>query len=372
MLTTLPPNGNSILAGVGPSRQLYMQLREAPVRTDASIYLERRLAEAALLPPAWSDGMEGLEAWLDTRARTRWAGLRQYHEARQEGAPRRHFATLAQARRFLSVQAPLLLAEGAWLYHTTDHWRQPHFAPLINLYLGYLGKGVPAHNCVGRLRQTLAAQGCGQAGDLEDGHYVQGAIRLALSCAGELFLPEVLGYQLGAAEQATAHPAVLQELAELGIGLQQPPAADDAVLLTLRALLRSNSDSASMLQRVERGYALNRLGMPALPATPESGAPQDAPVAATAAVLTTPPAQPAPPPVESEGPRPVLRHAFPADEHAWETISSDLGLLEAQIANCSSKGEAMAVLVRHMGPASHHQPLGLMATRIYAQLFALG
>jgi hypothetical protein len=31
----------------------------------------------------------------------------------------------------------------------------------------------------------------------------------------------------------------------------------------------------------------------------------------------------------------------------------------------------MTMLARHMGPAVHHQPLGLMAARVYSQLFAL-
>ena len=69
--------------------------------------------------------------------------------------------------------------------------------------------------------------------------------------------------------------------------------------------------------------------------------------------------------------RPVIRHRFPADEHAWETIGCELRLLEARLAASDSKEEAMATLARLLSPALHHTPAGLMATRIYTQLFNL-
>ncbi|SFG11583.1 hypothetical protein SAMN05518865_108182 [Duganella sp. CF458] len=378
MMTTLPLSRSNPAAAAGPSHQLYMLLREAPDRAAATAYLQRRLAEAGALPPAWSGGMQGLEEWLELRGRNRAEEFRQYQQGRQEGAPRRHFATLAQARRFLCVQAPGLLVEGAWLHSVLDHWRQAAYMPLVKLYLDYLGKGVPTANHVAQVRQVLAVQACSTWQDLEDSGFVQGAIRLALASAGEHYLPELLGYQLAVPDQPAAQPSLLLELAELGIALPPPPPSDTPILNVLRAMLGAEPDTAPrFLQQVEVGYALGRIGLQTLPATPEDGAPQDAPVAngsAHAAIFATPAggtdgaatASPAP-----EQPRPILRHRFDGDEHAWETITSDLGLLEAQIAACGGKAEAMTMLARHMGPAVHHQPLGLMAARVYAQLFAL-
>lgn len=375
MMTTLPLGRSAPNAAGGPSRQLYMQLREAPDRAAASAYLQRRLAEAGSLPPAWAGGLAGLEEWLELRGRNRAEEFRQYQSARQDGAPRRHFATLAQARRFLCVQAPSLLAEGAWLHGTLDHWRQPAYMPLVKLYLDYLGHGVPAANHVAQVRQVLAVQACSNWQDLDDSGFVQGAIRLALGSAGERYLPELLGYQLAVTDQPAAQPSLLHELAELGIALSPAPPSDSIVLNVLRATLGAEPEGAAhFLQRVELGYALGRVGLQTLPVTPEDGAPQDPPVSAggTAAMFAPPPGgTPAAAPADGEAPRGILRHRFPPDEHAWETITSDLGLLEAQIAACSGQAEAMTMLARHMGPAAHHQPLGLMAARVYSQLFAL-
>jgi len=373
MMTTLPLSRSTQAAAGGPSQQLYLLLREAPDRAAATAYLQRRLAEAAALPAAWSGGLPELENWLELRGRNRAEEFRQYQQGRQEGAPRRHFATLAQARRFLCVQAPGLLAEGAWLHSVLDHWRQAAYMPLIKLYLDYLGKGVPAANHVAQVRQVLAVHGCATWQDLEDGGFVQGAIRLALASTGERYLPELLGYQLATPDQPAAQPSILLELAELGIALPPPPPSDAIVLNVLRAMHGAAPEDASQLmQRLELGYGLGRIGLQTLPATPEDGAPQDPPVANGSATpaMFAPPAADAAAPVQDD-PRPILRHRFDGDEHAWETISSDLGLLEAQIAACSGKGEAMTMLARHMGPAVHHQPLGLMAARVYAQLFAL-
>lgn len=426
MLTTLPLSRHTPPAAGGPSRQLYMLLREAPDRAAATAYLQRRLAEAAALPPAWSGGLAGLENWLELRARSRADEFRHYQAARAGGAPRRHFATLAQARRFLCVQAPALLADGAWLHCMLDHWRQPAYLPLVKLYLDYLGQGVPPANHVAQVRQALAVQACGNWQDLDDAGFVQGAIRLALACAGERFLPELLGYQLAVADQPAAQPSLLQELGELGIALPAPPPTDAIVLNALRILPATPAAAAAFLQRLETGHGLGRIGLQTLPATPEDGAPQDEPAAGLQApAVFAPPAGAAAHGAVANGPagsgvagagaaangagaggvhangatarpasraslrgsaaaaddngaggppdapRAILRHAFPADEHAWETISNDLGLLEAQIAACASKAEAMAMLARHMGPALHHQPLGLMAARVYSQLFAL-
>ncbi len=67
--------------------------------------------------------------------------------------------------------------------------------------------------------------------------------------------------------------------------------------------------------------------------------------------------------------RGLIRHRFPDDEHAWETIACELRLLEAKLAASGSKEEAIAMLTALMSPASHHTSTGLMATRIFSRLF---
>lgn len=381
MLTHFPLSRNSQPGAGGPSRQLYMLLREVPNRAEAMAYLQRRLAEAAALHPAWSGGLTGLEDWHELRARTQAEEFRLYLAGRSEGGTRRHFATLAQARRFLCMQAPLLLAEGAWLHSVLDHWRQPAYMPLVKLYLDYLGKGVPAANHVAQIQHALSAQSCSNWQELEDSGYVQAAIRLALACAGERYLPELLGYQLAVPDQPASQFSVLHELGELGIVLP-PPLPDGLVLTALRTMLGNVEDRPAFLQRLEVGHALGRLGLQTVPATASEGAQYEEATSKVTPAVFAPPANGAAHAdavaegdVEDTGgsaPRGILRHDFPRDEHAWEIISSDLGLLEAQIAACASKAQAMTMLARHMGPAVHHQPLGLMAARVYSQLFALG
>ncbi|WBS00312.1 iron-containing redox enzyme family protein [Pseudoduganella sp. SL102] len=73
-------------------------------------------------------------------------------------------------------------------------------------------------------------------------------------------------------------------------------------------------------------------------------------------------------PARNTAPRGVIRHTFPADEHAWQTIGCELRLLEAQLAATASKDEAMALLIGLMAPNQHHTSAGLMATRVFARL----
>jgi hypothetical protein len=74
-------------------------------------------------------------------------------------------------------------------------------------------------------------------------------------------------------------------------------------------------------------------------------------------------------PARNTAPRSVIRHAFPADEHAWQAIGCELRLLEAQLAATGSKDEAMAMLIGLMTPRQHHTSAGLMATRIFTRLY---
>ncbi|WEF34454.1 iron-containing redox enzyme family protein [Pseudoduganella chitinolytica] len=71
----------------------------------------------------------------------------------------------------------------------------------------------------------------------------------------------------------------------------------------------------------------------------------------------------------SIAPRGLIRHRFPEDEHAWESIGCELRLLEARLAATGSKDEAMDMLVGLMAPDRHHTSAGLMATRVFSRLY---
>ncbi|GGB99381.1 iron-containing redox enzyme family protein [Pseudoduganella buxea] len=71
----------------------------------------------------------------------------------------------------------------------------------------------------------------------------------------------------------------------------------------------------------------------------------------------------------SSAPRGLIRHRFPEDEHAWESIGCELRLLEARLAATGSKDEAMDMLVGLMAPDRHHTSSGLMATRVFSRLY---
>lgn len=77
----------------------------------------------------------------------------------------------------------------------------------------------------------------------------------------------------------------------------------------------------------------------------------------------------APPRIRESAERGIIRHRFPDDEHGWEALANELSLLEARVVASNSKEEAIALLTALMGPARHHGSTGLMATRMFSQLF---
>jgi len=248
---------------VQTARQLYLMLRERADREQARAFISRAIDEVAEVPCALPDDPATWADWLADRNREIEAQHQRYLDARRAGAPRRHFATRPSARRFLSHAAPALMAEGAWLYGVLRHWELDALEPLVHIYLEYVGKGVPDWNRVLRARQLLATQGCVNWQDQEDELFVQGALRLALSCCGDAMLPELLGYQLGVAEQPLYRPSVADELRELGVSfyLMTPPvAADEATVGCLQDLLPMMQDPDLFLRRVRAGYRLHSLG----------------------------------------------------------------------------------------------------------------
>jgi hypothetical protein len=439
-------------------KRIYSALSEAgdALRAaDAAAYLRTQLDAAASLPAILPVRYDELAAWTSHHAQHATDAYHRYQVAREFGAPRRHFATLAQARQFLRDAAPARLADGASLYGVVERWDDVDFQPMIASYLEQLGHGVPDRNRYLLYRDLLASAPGGTGGaDAGDGaaagggaaslplaSYRSAALELSLAHNGDDFLPELIGYNLARQQPSAELLVARHELAELGLHADAFAAAGVAAgsgpsaLLTLRGVMARVGDPAAFYRRVSDGYRLHahaaHLPLPAASdAAPPLSAEQSEPalppdaVASRAGAGTTAGASGNPPPARAAAAqsgtdsarreqrassqpgqaehanqadhanhqghaaapgqlataaapqrvrteRPVIRHHFPADEHAWESIGCELRLLEARLAASDSKEEAMATLARLLAPSLQHSPAGLMAARIYTQLFNL-
>jgi hypothetical protein len=256
------------------SRALYFALLESeaeePARAAAAAYLESRLEAAAGLPCDLPESLAELDAWLEAHTAEVGRRYRSYLDERRAGAPRRYFGGKAHALHFLRGVAPTKLVDGAWLYGLLQRWDDPRFTLLIQTYLEELGEGQPDKNHVVLYRKLLASQGCDDWQSLDDEHFVQGAIQLALGCNAERFLPEVIGFNLGY-EQLPLHLLITSyELTELGIDpyyFTLHVTVDNAdngharkALEGLRAALPQVGDRDAFMRRVRNGYRLNELG----------------------------------------------------------------------------------------------------------------
>lgn len=447
-------------------KRIYSALSEAgdALRAaDAAAYLRTQLDAAATLPAILPVRYDELAAWTSHHAQHATDAYHRYQVAREFGAPRRHFATLAQARQFLREAAPARLADGASLYGVVERWDDVDFQPMIASYLEQLGHGVPDRNRYLLYRDLLAsapgnqggtggadagsgAAAGGGAASLPLTSYRSAALELSLAHNGDDFLPELIGYNLARQQPSAELLVARHELAELGLDADAFAAAGVAAgsgpsaLLTLRGVMARVGDPAAFYRRVSDGYRLHsqaaHLPLPAAtdaapPLTAEQSAPALPPDAvasragagtsagtsAASSAASSAGASGNPPPAPgaaaqsgidsasreqrassqlgqaahaslqghaaapgqlatAEAPRvrterPVIRHHFPADEHAWESIGCELRLLEARLAASDSKEEAMATLARLLAPSLQHSPAGLMAARIYTQLFNL-
>lgn len=422
---------------------------EALWSADAAGYLRNQLDLAAAQAPLLPRQYDELAAWISHHAQSMADAYHRYQVARAYGAPRRHFATAAQARRFLREAAPARLADGASLYGVVERWDDIDFQPMIASYLELLGNGVPDRNRYLVYRDLLAAEaGSGWAGTgaLAPERYLGAAVELAMAYNGDDFLPELIGYNMARQQPSTELLVARHELSELGLDADAfSPAGASAgsgpsALLSLRGVMARVADPAAFYRRVADGYRLHmqvaHLPLPGASSGDEPLLEAQAPALPPDAVATPAagagertgrqagrPARAAEPdyaeqedgryPGEHQGrrqaglpaanhpagsqafrqpggrgalhavhsdtdgeqhtyaERPVIRHHFPADEHAWETIGCELRLLEARLAASDSKEEAMSTLARLLSPALQHSPAGLMATRIYSQLFNL-
>ena len=257
------------------SRALYLELsRRQPTEhalADAGHYLERQLQSAAALELDIPEDPNRLPAWIEDHAGQIGGQYAAYLEQRRAGVPRRFFSNKSHALNFLQSVAPTKMVDGSWLYGLVARWRDDRFAPLIKIYLEELGEGQPEKNHVVLYKKLLAAHGCDQwQHTLDDQHFVQGAIQLALASHADRFLPEAIGFNLGY-EQLPLHlPITAYELNELGIdpyyftlhitidnaATGHAQKAANGVL----ALLPQLGGGEEFYRRVLNGYKLNLLG----------------------------------------------------------------------------------------------------------------
>lgn len=265
-------------ATAGPSatreraKRLYFSLYDAPQShlDEARAYVADQVAAVQAMPADLPSTLAALPAWVQERTEAVGAQYRDYLAARKNGAPRRYFSCRAHALYFIKAVAPTKLVDGAWLYGLLRHWDNPAYHELIKTYLEELGEGAPSKNHVTIYRRLLATHGCEGWENLDEHHFVQGAIQLALGHDADYFLPEVIGYNLGY-EQLPLHLLITSyELNEFGIDpyyFTLHVTVDNAAsghaqkaVQALAGLMPRVGDRDAFYQRVLDGYRLNELG----------------------------------------------------------------------------------------------------------------
>ncbi|MGN8275934.1 iron-containing redox enzyme family protein [Pseudomonas sp. SMN5] len=272
-LQSRPATVQPIAAG-GTVRQCYERLLQGPDDADrqsiAQAFLEQCLEQAAALPQETPDDPTALQAWVEQHSAGVALQYADYLERRKSGGPREFFSNKAHALYFLQAVAPTKLVDGAWLYGVLKHWHDHRFEGLLCTYLEELGDGSPAQNHVVIYRKLLAEHGLQDMPDIDDERYLQGTVQLALGYAGDEYLPEVIGYNLGY-EQLPLHLLIsAYELAELDIDpyyFTLHVTIDNAstghaqkAVQALMQLLPMEADREAFWRRVTLGYRLNDLG----------------------------------------------------------------------------------------------------------------
>ncbi|MDH0301980.1 MULTISPECIES: iron-containing redox enzyme family protein [unclassified Pseudomonas] len=243
----------------------------------AETWLEEQLSRVRTQDDDLPDDPADLPQWAADHAAGVALGHSVYLQQRRHGAPRRYFATRAQALWFLQQVAPTKAVDGAWLHGSLRHWGDPRFHGLIRTFLEELGDGAPRCNHVLIYQRLLSRLGCLHGLPLAPARYLQGTVQLALGQHCERFLPEVIGYNLGY-EQPPLHLLITtHELAELGIDahyFQLHVTIDNAASGHARRSLESfrllaRDQGPGFYERVRLGYRLNDLGIdtPSLIAT---------------------------------------------------------------------------------------------------------
>ena len=235
----------------------------------SAAWLAQQLMQVQALDDDLPATPTALDEWTARRAGAVAAEYADYLAGRKAGAVRRYFSNRAHALYFLHHVAPTKAVDGAWLHGVLRHWADPRYHGLIRIYLEELGDGDPACNHVLIYRRLLAEAGCHDPVPLPDERYLQGCLQLALGVNSEMFMPEVIGYNLGY-EQLPLHLLISAfELDELGLDAQYfrlhvtiDNASSGHARKAVQALqqLAPEHDAERFCQRVAAGYRLNDLG----------------------------------------------------------------------------------------------------------------
>ncbi|QBZ89999.1 iron-containing redox enzyme family protein [Pseudomonas viciae] len=275
-LTTLQSRPATVqpVTDAGTVRQCYERLLQGADDADkqavAQAFIQQCVEQAQALPQEMPDDPTALQTWVEQHSAGVARQYAEYLERRKGGGPREFFSSKAHALYFLQAVAPTKLVDGAWLYGVLKHWHDHRFEGLLCTYLEELGDGNPAQNHVVIYRKLLAEHGLQDAPDIADERYLQGAVQLALGYAGDEYLPEVIGYNLGY-EQLPLHLLIsAYELSELDIDpyyFTLHVTIDNAstghahkAVQSLMQLMPMEADRESFWRRVTLGYRLNDLG----------------------------------------------------------------------------------------------------------------
>lgn len=255
-----------------PVRDLYTALRDQhdAARASGAAWLAEQIGVARALGDDLPEDLTALDGWIVDHTERVGAEYRAYLAERKAGGPRRYFPTRSHALHFLKAVGPTKLVDGAWLYGILAHWRDPRFLGLIRTYLEELGDGVPAKNHVSLFQKLLKTHSIDDWQGLDDSHFVQGAIQLALAHNASEFLPEIIGFNLGY-EQLPLHLLICgYELNELGIDpmyFTLHVTIDNAdcgharkAAQAVAELMPQLGDRADFARRIRDGYRLNELG----------------------------------------------------------------------------------------------------------------
>ena len=273
LLTALSGQPASVhYSGCGEYQRVYQQLHgEAPNACAlAREFLHSQLALVKDADSELPDEPEHLYAWVEQRCAVVAQAYAEYLEQRRQGRPRRFFRNKAHALYVLQRVAPTKQVDGAWLYGLLRYWQDQRFDGLLTTYLEELGDGDAAQNHVVIYRKLLSDHDADSDAGLEDEHYLQGALQMALGLCTEEFLPEVIGYNLGY-EQLPLHLLITSyELSELGIDpyyFTLHVTIDNAssghackAAQSVLNLLPLGEGRAQFYRRVAQGYRLNDLG----------------------------------------------------------------------------------------------------------------
>lgn len=256
------------------AKDLYFGLLEAQPRestlAQSRLFLSRQLDSVAHTAADLPADIGHLTHWMNSNTASVGRQYRDYLAERHSGGGRRYFPTKSHALHFLKAVAPTKLVDGAWLYGLVGEWRDSRYAELIRIYLEELGDGEADKNHVLVYQKLLATHECTHWENLNESHFVQGAIQLSLAEHASEYVPEVIGFNLGY-EQLPLHLLICAyELNELGIDPYYftlhvtidnvaTGHAARAVQSVVDALPRVG-DKASFYRRLCKGYQLNSLG----------------------------------------------------------------------------------------------------------------